>query len=147
LGGGVLQYCLHSFNYHKRNSNRNEDNKYWYSLKNKILKNFYLLQLMLSLSVFQCSRLPVCSRHNCRFTASSDVQIPVLHDPLNFLFQLCFGSSTSSFRWPSHYSLRPYVIFHAYYVSILFQNDVLHSFQNCLVYPPVFSRYFISYFW
>jgi hypothetical protein len=42
-------------------------------------------------------------------------------------FRPYFGSSSSSSRWPGHYTLRPSVILHAYYVSISFQRIVFHS--------------------
>jgi hypothetical protein len=40
--------------------------------------------------------------------------IPLLHDPLNYIFSVYFG--LSSLHSPCHYSLRPPVIFHAFYM-------------------------------
>ena len=89
------------------------------------------------LSVFRCSTgywlsVAIVSgllrRQMLSYSASRPSHLP---------FPTSFGlsSSSSSFRWQDHYSLRPFVILHTYYVSIQFQPVVFQVFQNCLCYP------------
>jgi hypothetical protein len=64
---------------------------------------------------------------------------PSTSSSLNFLLPLYFGScsSSSSCRWPGHYSLSPSVILRACYVSIPYQHIIFCSSQNCVT--PIFS--------
>jgi hypothetical protein len=86
--------------------------------------SIYLLSIYLSIyNIFECYTaycLSVAFPHIYRFTASLGCYILLLYDPCHFLFPLHFASSSSfcSFRPSVQQCVRPYIISHAFYMSI-----------------------------
>jgi hypothetical protein len=76
--------------------------------------------------------------------------VPLSHNPFHFLCTLYFGSysssSSSSSRWPGHYSLRRSVTIHAYYMPIPFQHIAVHSFQNSILCATRIFLWLLNYF-
>jgi hypothetical protein len=68
--------------------------------------SWIMIKLYKSISCSVVHRLPVFSRHSCRFAASSHVTFFCFITLSTSFSQFGSSSSSSSSRWPFHYSLR-----------------------------------------